>query len=697
MLDFHFSKDLKENHKEKVTGVYHAKVTGHNDPLFLDRVQVRVYGIHTDDESLLPNDKCVWAEVLAPYKMAISPTTGDEVYVLFLNDDPNRPLVIGEMKKNIPGGVGNSGSFGASNSFSGGMNGEGLTAAELEAIMGDTETIGSTLDEETLNEISGGQLDSRQKSDFKGSQPQLIKHFMMMQNYAIKTLKCKKLHITSTLRPSSQVADYLRNPAKYDFKPPRTSFHKYGAAVDLNPIGPGGDCYNTARFQNKEPIVLKLYKMLADLWHAMYPGQRWGGPESMGGDFYAPIFGEFANDLVHFDLGYNLLNKIFGKGGKALGSNLLGSDGGGESSFFNHIITEVENVTGDKINKSDVKRGALDTKYKAFVINPVNGKGSWSGKKKKIQNNLPKKGTSGTQRNIPLSALGAGTGFNASGDVPGWQAHLKNIFIQTSQTTVNHGKLAENFGHSVQGISAATQVKTFLHAGGGYKQESKMNYNAKYPESWVIAENGGNYINMNDRKDSESITVGHKSGSWLQFAPDGSIRINSKESDVEMTADLGLHLYGTEEIQMSSHKLIGLCSEGNFIIKSGFSTRESTDGMLNLNLTKALYVNLQETKNSKRQAIYMDPKKEELILILYPEQGADEKKVHHGSKKPVGYIKISNEKLVVHHEKQIILSSPSTKKTWLPPAPELTEFDKNLAHDVEPLLTSDIAHSRGIS
>ena len=45
---------------------YTGVVEDRNDPLFMGRVRVRIYGLHTDDKLLIPTPDLPWSEVLMP-------------------------------------------------------------------------------------------------------------------------------------------------------------------------------------------------------------------------------------------------------------------------------------------------------------------------------------------------------------------------------------------------------------------------------------------------------------------------------------------------------------------------------------------------------------------------------------------------------------------------------------------------------
>ena len=82
-------------------------VEDRNDPSQLGRVKVRVYSVHTEDNSALPTDDLPWAMVVQPVTSAAisgvgrSPTgivEGTWVYGVFLDEGEfQTPLVIGTL------------------------------------------------------------------------------------------------------------------------------------------------------------------------------------------------------------------------------------------------------------------------------------------------------------------------------------------------------------------------------------------------------------------------------------------------------------------------------------------------------------------------------------------------------------------------------------------------------------------------
>lgn len=77
--------------------IYHGVIEDFNDPLKLGRVRVRIFGLHTDDMSLIPTESLPWAAVIQGVgTTSISPLLpGSWVAVYFQDPDNQYPVVLG--------------------------------------------------------------------------------------------------------------------------------------------------------------------------------------------------------------------------------------------------------------------------------------------------------------------------------------------------------------------------------------------------------------------------------------------------------------------------------------------------------------------------------------------------------------------------------------------------------------------------
>jgi hypothetical protein len=90
---------------------FFGKVVDRHDPLCLGRVRVRVYGIHPDDETLVPNSHLPWAIPIQPITSAamfgigsspVGPIEGTNVFGFFADgEDAQIPFVMGTVATGI--------------------------------------------------------------------------------------------------------------------------------------------------------------------------------------------------------------------------------------------------------------------------------------------------------------------------------------------------------------------------------------------------------------------------------------------------------------------------------------------------------------------------------------------------------------------------------------------------------------------
>lgn len=87
--------------------IYHGIVESILDPLKCGRVKVRIFGLHTDNKTLIPTDDLPWAQVLKPTDSASISGIGTSgqymvngtwVVVDFLDKDQQYPLVLGTIQ-----------------------------------------------------------------------------------------------------------------------------------------------------------------------------------------------------------------------------------------------------------------------------------------------------------------------------------------------------------------------------------------------------------------------------------------------------------------------------------------------------------------------------------------------------------------------------------------------------------------------
>ena len=87
--------DQKLDNEVSLAGLHIALVVENMDPKALERVRVRVLGVH--DMSNEDPENSLWAEHCAPSKSTSGeiPDKGDYVYVMFLQDNPTTIIWLG--------------------------------------------------------------------------------------------------------------------------------------------------------------------------------------------------------------------------------------------------------------------------------------------------------------------------------------------------------------------------------------------------------------------------------------------------------------------------------------------------------------------------------------------------------------------------------------------------------------------------
>lgn len=695
MLEGYFPKDLEENFSERFLGIYHAKVTDHGDPLSLDRVRVRAVGVHTEDLTELPDNLCPWAEVSAPYKMSISPTKDDWVYIMFINGDPMRPLVIGECKIKVAGavgaGVGGPGSPGQAYTQNSGSGGQIGSEVEAQAKLQDVNISSTTLAPAELQKLSSGDPYLIRNGDrLRGCTPEMLKWVVVLNNY-MKSKGYGGIFITDGRRPPTPSGGAATGP------------HYSGMAVDFNPISKGGDIIATKSVQNAESSQCMAYREAGTFWKKA-TGGRWLGNVSIGGDMKTgyskgtiksnPVL----SDIVHIELkGTN----------KSGGSHLVGAveppiSEPRDYDYYQEtkLAEAIKQQTGRLPTKDQLLRKYAqfsqdwnityeETLKKPIAKYPVYG----------IQENIPQAGSMGTFLHSPKNSLALGTGYNSDNEKL-YNFHLSNISFPAGESTVCSVKKNKDVGQNPIGRINTSVDRVYLSAFGGNKRESKFSIDMNYPESWIIQTNGANGIVANDRKNSEAIALTHKSKSFIQIDPTGNIAINSRNDGINISSKRGLLLAAEDNIDISTHKDLGMLSEGSMALISGIGKdHKPGDGLCMIGSNNNIHI-ICETVNKKRVGIIMDTKKAELLMAVYPEQGANDLKVHKGILNPHGYIKISQGSLVIAHETKVEIKSPALRiptfsrpSPWNP-TPDTQSFQNDL-NKAETILTAKAIQERG--
>lgn len=102
-------------------------------------------------------------------------------------------------------------------------------------------------------------------------------------------------------------------------------------------------------------------------------------------------------------------------------------------------------------------------------------------------------------------------------------------------------------------------------AGGGTISEPANPYTAVYPSNTVVRSTTGHLIELDDTAGAERINIAHKSGTWAEFHPDGSLvfGIQGKRYTV-IESDDAEHVKGNKDVVVdgdATHKTTSLTEE----------------------------------------------------------------------------------------------------------------------------------------
>lgn len=125
---------------------------------------------------------------------------------------------------------------------------------------------------------------------------------------------------------------------------------------------------------------------------------------------------------------------------------------------------------------------------------------------------------------------------------------------------------------NLAGSAADAKKKSVLKGAG----EPDSPYNAKYPYNKTYQSESGHVIEIDDTEGAERIHIYHRSGSFVEFHPDGTIVKKSSKDDTEIVlANKSIYVVGTCNIvvegdaKIKCHESIDMQAKGNIKMMAG--------------------------------------------------------------------------------------------------------------------------------
>lgn len=113
--------------------------------------------------------------------------------------------------------------------------------------------------------------------------------------------------------------------------------------------------------------------------------------------------------------------------------------------------------------------------------------------------------------------------------------------------------------------------------------EPRSAYNTKYPHNKVIQTSSGHVIEIDDTPDYERIQIMHKSGSFMEFHPDGKIVVHSGTKKTNEDSDVDIYLVSDSKINMHSTGTLNVYSGSDIIIAAADNVNVNVESNINVN------------------------------------------------------------------------------------------------------------------
>lgn len=201
-------------------------------------------------------------------------------------------------------------------------------------------------------------------------------------------------------------------------------------------------------------------------------------------------------------------------------------------------------------------------------------------------------------RPVKLSEKGSNIGFQDNGGV-----YPHKPYLEESDAPRN----TRNFKIEETGVMSKTvaQVQNIEIAGGGKWSQPKTPYDAKYPYSNSFNSEGGHLVEMDNTAGKERLNIYHKSGTYTEMNPDGSVTNRIRGDNFTIMEKSGaIIIKGACAITVDGNAYVKI-NNALTVDVSGTATVNILNNA-NLNVSGALNISVVDSLNIQASAINME-------------------------------------------------------------------------------------------
>lgn len=161
-----------------------------------------------------------------------------------------------------------------------------------------------------------------------------------------------------------------------------------------------------------------------------------------------------------------------------------------------------------------------------------------------------------------------------------------------NESSVNRLARNENIDNTLVKTKNDSLDKNIPTATDESWSEPRSPYNTQYPKNKVISTESGHVIELDDTPDAERVHVYHKSGTFVEMYPDGSVVTKVKNNKYEIViGDDNIHVNGNYNITVDGDSSVYV--KGDATVKVDGNVKETVGGDVN----RTIQGNVEETIN----------------------------------------------------------------------------------------------------